>query len=354
MSNKPVLFLIHGMGEHTSTTWHKDHVKVLDDALQSFKAITFTHNKLSSKFKVVPISYNSLFDKRRKMWKEETGKLINIMKKSDKGTEALSQLEADKLVELQASTGKDSFFNTHILDVLLYRYTDVGEQVRVRVAKTITDELIKGSKPRAFHFIAHSLGTSVLHDTLHKMYSSKPWRDASKINTLFTPRNYKADSIMMVANCSRVLQTFIEAYKSRVKPGTGGVCDSCLNINHKYDPICHVMPFEPDSEWRMGRDYVDLEPRLITDPNTHDLSHYFANPSVHVPIFRTLFDSGLITDTQATKALDAYKPKSLNHSLAQLRNELEELAKEPSVKSLQAALDQWAKFSNLIAAWQDA
>ena len=238
-----------------------------------------------------------------------------------------------------------------MLDVLLYRYTDVGEQIRVAVAKSIVEELIKGSKPRAFHFIAHSLGTSVLHDTLHKMYSSKPWRDKKKINSLFTPRNYTADSVMMVSNVSRVVQSFKQAYKSRVKPGTRGVCDSFLNINHKYDPFCQVMPFDPDSEWRIGRNFEDLNPRLITDPNTHDLSHYLANPSVHVPVFKQLFGNDSITAAQAGKALGAYKPKSLNNSVTQLRLELEETVRKPSVMSLQVALDRWAKYSNLIEAW---
>ena len=112
------------------------------------------------------------------------------------------------------------------------------------------------------------------------------------------------------------------------------------------------MPFDPDSEWSGGREFVDVNPRIITEPNTHDLSHYFANPSVHVPIFRQLFGEEGISAAQERKAINTYKSESVVDSIDQLRLDLKEVVREPSVMSLQAALDQWAEFSNLIEAWE--
>ena len=205
MSNKPIVFLLHGMGKNAAASWHNKPVKVLNSALKFYPGLTFSSSSLGRRFDIVPLNYDEFFERRREMWADNFGRLLTEMKKSDGLSRSLSQTGAKRLARIHDSTTNDSFFNTHVLDVLIYRYTLVGEQIRVSIAKQIAGALAEGIN-RPFHFIAYSLGTSVLHDTLHKLYSGASWRNKKRIRRAFKPATMKADSVIMVANVSRVLQ----------------------------------------------------------------------------------------------------------------------------------------------------
>lgn len=349
---KPILFVVHGMGQH-KTGWEKEVKDTLTAAKANYPFLADT--SLASMVKIVPLTYDEEFDKLRKLWKEDAGKVVNFMKKKadagDKFQSLLSPFEADKLLELQVGIEEDSFFNTHVLDVLLYRFTSIGEKVRVKVAKKIVKTLLDQSEEvPSWSIMAHSLGTAVTHDTLHALYAHKVWREG-KVNKLFKPGQYTAHAIIMLANVSRVLQSRVKAYKSRVKPGKKGVCDYFINAHHVLDPFARIKQFEPGDEWLQGQNVGDLynpiSTNVINQPNVHAYTHYLENPRVHVPIFRLFNGEDSIEPDEFKSAYDKFFEASSNDAFQDLRSRLKNLnIGEP--QSFQAVLTAWNDFSAVL------
>lgn len=353
---KPILFVVHGMGKHKSG-WHKEINNALGTALGHYSF--FDDSTLNSWVKIVPITYDDEFEKLRKLWKDDAAKVVKKMQQPDSRDKyqlALSRFEADKLLELQTELGTDSFFNTHVLDVLLYRFTALGEKIRVKVAKSIVSTLMaeSGEVP-SWAVMAHSLGTSVTHDTLHALYADKIWREG-KVKKLFVPGQYTASCVIMLANVSRVLQSRAKAYKSRVKPGNGGMCDYFINAYHQLDPFPRVKQFDPGDEWLGGQNteelYSSISINVINQPNVHAYTHYLENPKVHVPVFRSLIGEIAISNRELKKAYDDFFQNSPNATYRDLRNRLENLnIGEP--ESFQALLETWKRFSDILDDYKD-
>lgn len=348
---KPILFVVHGMGKH-KTGWEKEVKKTLSDATPEYPFLADT--KLSRMAKIVPLTYDDEFEKLRKLWKDDSQKVIKVMQKpdnSDKFQSLLSPFEGDKLLEIQSGLGEDNFFNTHVLDVLLYRFTSIGEKIRVKVAKDIVKTLLdEDEEVPSWSIMAHSLGTAVTHDTLHALYADKIWREG-KVNKLFKPGEYTATAVIMLANVSRVLQSRVKVYKSRVKPGSRGVCDYFINAFHMFDPFARIKQFEPGDEWLKGQNaddlYAPIPTNVINQPNVHAYAHYLENPKVHVPIFRVLNGEDSINDKEFKTAYDKFFKASPNSSFQDFGKKLKKLnIGEP--ESFQAVLEAWSNYANIL------
>ena len=148
-------------------------------------------------------------------------------------------------------------------------------------------------------------------------------------------------------------KSFIEAYKSKVKPGDGGVTGKYLSIHHKYDAFTLVLPFQPDAEWGLNRRYTSIEPRRITHPNVHSLTHYLSDPTVHVPIFRTIYgNANLITKKNIDAAVADHKKNTLSGNVRKLEEELKAIAHNPTADSVDDVIRVYDKFSDLIDSWK--
>jgi len=320
-------------------------------------AASKTHDRFTDYVKIVPLSYDDFFDEQREKWANDASSVSELMTKFPKSDfeSHFSKIEATNLLNLQAGLAKDSFFNTHVLDVLLYRFTTVGERIRVSIAKQIVD-VLRGADAPTFGFMAHSLGTSVIHDTLHALYSHRTWRK-NKISKVFTPGNYKASYLIMLANVSRVLQSPKRnalAYKSKVRPGAGGVCKHMLNVANDYDPFAQVKPFMPGDQWLSGREdkYQHLHLNSVTRPNVHAFTHYLENPAVYTKILQWYTTEGSITDKEKKAAINEYFDTTINSETIEMLSALQKL-KIAEPQSWQEVFAAWAKYSDVIKQFAD-
>lgn len=359
---KHILFVLHGMGKHPAN-WEKEIKDTFNAAMKEFPtfrkgASSNSYDKLTDKVRVVPISYDHFFETQRKKWIDDANSVLKVMKASPGSVmEAqMSEVEATNLLHIQSGLEKDDFFNTHVLDVLLYRFTNIGERIRVRVAKSIVDVLAPtDSGTHSFSIMAHSLGTSVIHDTLHALYSHKKWRE-DRVNKTFSPSGYQASHLILLANVSRVLQSSskgAKAYESKVKPGSGGVCNRMLNIAHDFDPFAQVKPFSPGDKWLAGRKdkYEHVLLNSVTQTNVHSLTHYLENPSVHVPILRAFTSRKSITEAQEAAAYRKYQKTTINHGHKELTKKLQAL-KLSEPRSWQEVLTAWNDYAGLVEQFQ--
>src|SRR5437868_3059677 len=212
-----LLFLSHGMGNGAQPTgapaWFTDIVTGLRVAAKPFahdKDLVLSSPK-AGQVLVVPLTYHPLFDKIRAKWSEqspsESGWLPLL-----KGLAFSDPQVLAKLPGWVATAG--AFFWTHVLDVLLYRYvSELTVPIREEVATQIADawhraDLDNGANT-AVHFVAHSLGTSVLHDSIATLGA----------DPAFSPGTHLIQSVVTCANVSSVLETNFPAYASVDRPG---------------------------------------------------------------------------------------------------------------------------------------
>ncbi len=209
-----------------------------------------------------------------------------------------------------AGATEKNFWWTHVADVALYRcFPTYREAVRAAVMDAVVTAITPrvGAGDTNLSVLAHSLGTSVMHDTLHILGSRQTL--GGKPNA-FLATNFRFENIIMVANVSRLLQTddadVQPVYKSIVRPGkrgqAGSYCQRYLNFRHEADPFTFPRMFEPEG-WdpkRYGNELI----RHYWQPNIHDVGHYLLNPRVHIPILRALTTQKTITPDEAHAAIN--------------------------------------------------
>lgn len=285
------LIVVHGMGQH-------DDVSVKEKVLDSFTAAFGFYKSLngrnpSDSFSVVPVSYNSFFDDYRAKLLKRSGSIADRLAEiDDPASFPLRAVETINAIEM--TLGKDEFFFTHWLDVVLYYITLLSEPIRLRVAEAIANSIAEVGAANV-HVMGHSLGTAVVHDTLAKAYGPANLVAGAKKVLNLSPVEQRLGGVHMVANVSRALQTFVKAGLSIVRPGPMGCTSVFVEYRHKLDPITRIRPFDPtDNDGWVSHDiyrsaYSLIELTSVTEANVHDLGHYLVNPKVHLPMFRLLF-----------------------------------------------------------------
>jgi hypothetical protein len=316
-----VIFAIHGMGDHDAD-WCDSVAATLEKLYGQYafaKLLPF-----ADQFEVKPLFYNDKFDALRKKWESAANEVLALMKPGPHGGGAIAEMTA-----WAAGANRKSFLRTHVLDVLLYRFCPtVTDQVRAAVHHQLMRG-IRGAKQ--WSAIAHSLGTSVLHDTLVWMFD--PASPAA-----LPPQGFRMEVLAMVANVSRVLEssengTRWDAYRSVVQPNvkvTKGVCNSFLNVCHNWDPIPVPKKFKPTADWpdaptrEVPSAFQDIAIDEIEKPKmVHDFEHYLRNPGVHIPLFRTLLAlPDVISREEEKAAVDAHR---VHHPRAKVQKEIDRL-----------------------------
>lgn len=293
-----ILFLVQGMGEQTEGTF--DSWKA---TLRTLYSRYSDGRSMDDQFRFVNINYNHLFEEQRSRWNDALDAILSAG--------AGQGLELPDRETLRTLTG-DNFVGTHILDVLLYRFfPQMAENVRAEVVTQFGAAL--GETPGArFSVLAHSLGTAVAHDAIHALYHSHPTNPGNKLD----PNLFHFDTIAMLANVSRILETDVDVYQSIVRPEKKGVgwkfaCQKMLSASHKWDPLVAPKLFEPAADWpdpatRTEGLFTFARPTLIQDANPHAMEHYLRDPEVHIPLFRYLRYSSWISKAREAEERQAF------------------------------------------------
>ena len=181
------------------------------------------------------------------------------------------------------------------------------------------------------HILAHSLGCSIIHDSLAKQYSDKSKIDYKKNLSIHT---HKLGSINMIANTSRVLQSFIKVKDSLVKPGPTGCTSKFIEYRHILDPITWPMPFNPtdngvwisNDSWNIFKRYKYKRLTSVTseDGNVHNISHYLLNPKVHQENFKNICGIKL-SKSQQKEGYENFYSKTLGNVATELETAVSKL-----------------------------
>lgn len=305
-----LIFFIHGMGQH-GKDWSKDAQALLKEAYASYAELTDL--PFEQHFQCVELIYDNVFEKYRERMKADAQQLAKLM-----GNEGLAPEVVANLINLNASLSKDTFFATHILDVLFYRFLSLAwEPVLNSLHRQILDTLTEAAKKGSVKWsvLAHSLGTAVAHDLLHRMF--KPGNPSlGDAAGRFPPH-----AALFVANVSRLLERETRVYESVVRPSVGrttGVFNYFLSASHKLDPFTKPKAFNPEYDW-LDTDtrnlatprYLQLEISEVLEANVHSLTHYLANPAIHIPFIRSLHGARSVIEAKSEQdAITAHQRKA--------------------------------------------
>lgn len=295
-----LIFLVHGMGKPSSGTYAswKETLREL------YGRYAPNGQNIDDHFKFIEIMYDDLFEEQRSRWNDAIGSILKT------GTQQGIEMPDERSLKLLSG---DHFFGTHILDVLLYRFSPMtAENVRSSVVSQF--DAVLGEAPGAqFSILAHSLGTAVAHDAIHALYHSHPKNPQNKLD----PNFFHFKTIAMVANVSRLLETDVDVYKSIVRPekknvGWNYACRSFLSAAHKWDPFVAPKLFEPSADWpdpvtRSEGLFTFSRPTLFNDWNIHAMEHYLLDPEVHIPLFRYLKFNKWISKTREIEEKKKYR-----------------------------------------------
>jgi len=327
-----VIFLLHGVGEHTQG-WEQSVVAQMRAFCDS--SSQRGEGDFDRRFKCVGINYSALFKDLLTEWATRRDNIDDLA--SQVGAELVERL-------LGWIAGSDEvekdFLWTHAFDVVTYRLLPtVRDAVKVRVGLQLFEGIQGLDENANWSIIAHSFGTAVAHDTLHAWFEQPLPDGRGTLGQSRAPR-----LVQMVANVSRLLQTSPDAFDSTVRPGKA--CDFYHSAHHPFDPVTTIKPFLPANwpgppspeKYRLAV----LEHDYIQQPNIHDLAQYLRHPDVVIPLFRCLaFDTYITKDKEAE-----YREKFQLHGdltdpvLIDLRKRLE--------KAGVGLSDEWAA---LLVAW---
>lgn len=346
--NKHLLFLLHGMGKHADG-WSAGMETAIRDAFKNIPALGTLN--FGDFFEFVPIRYDQHFDDLRKQWAKMGKDLMKFLGPLAKEGEldATSKFIV-KMAKASSALEKDDFVRTHMLDVFLYRFATLSRHtVRTKVAEQILKRLEKLDKtsPIRWSVIAHSLGTSVAHDTLHEMFSA-PGKMHTKLGQLVFP-----SALVMLANVSRVLESDIDVYTSLVAPGAPAdpqrfAVRQYINAFHEFDPIPAPSPFEPVSTWpapgvRDDELYTHRRISDIEDLDVHAAEHHLRNPRVYGPMFNALLEGRLMSADDIDKAYAKYRATLPVTQINQLIDELKSFNPKAGDTAL-GILKKWRDF----------
>jgi hypothetical protein len=294
---KPVVILVHGMGQH-SPGWSASVRSTLVEVAGQYAFFRGPGKALDKRVTFEEIGYDDIFDRTVAGWTDTAGELRNLP-----GDQIWLHDVVDWMDRADDTTR--GLILSHAMDVVLYRFHPA---IRSLVQTTVIDQL-GTAIDRAFSHdpntrvsvIAHSLGTAVAHDALHHL-ASHPWGGRP---SGFAPNLWRPVSITMLANTSRLLEGSVRQADSVVRPGPSGDRDSyCLRFNqfhHDMDPV--TWPKPPDLTSFDQSRVTDRSVDHYHDPNVHGFAHYLAHPAVHIPVLESIVSPRAVSPSEELDAL---------------------------------------------------
>ena len=339
-----ILFLIHGMGAGerpaNDPRWWTGVVDGLRRSAKKYghdKDFTLGSPSAAGQVLVVPLTYHDIFDDVRAKWRAEKGSepgwipLLQQLAFNDPNAMA-------KLPGWVQTAG--SFFWSHVLDVLLYRFvSDYTIPIREIVATQIGEAWSKADLDNGtntpVHFLSHSLGTAVLHDSIAFLAA----------DPAFGAGTHMISSIISCANVSSVLENGFPAYDSIDRPRSAtppGMTSAQFSFRHELDPIAEVVKtFRGDEHGWPAKGYRDEVTLDVKDWNVHGYDHYLANPVTHLRLFERLWPTEPWAGVR-NKAIDEYKNAPgtpCPMAIAQARKDLGAIFSKPFPHTLLGFID---------------
>ena len=287
-----LLFVIHGMGAGAQPANAPPWWNGLVDGVRR-SASQYGHggdlvlkSPKAGQTLVVPLTYHDLFDDIRARWSQQSPSEAGWLPL----VESLLHADPQTMARIPSWVNTaGAFFWTHVLDVLLYRYVnEFRAPIRDRVATGIAEawhraDLDNGA-PTSVHLLAHSLGTSVLHDSIGVLAQDPG----------FSPGTHLISTMITCANVSSILATNFPAYDSvdrpvDAAPPPDGMTAAHFSFRHELDPIAAVKVFRGDQHGWPAEGYRDTVTIDVKDWNVHGYTHYVDNPLVHLRLFERLW-----------------------------------------------------------------
>ena len=332
--SKHVLFFLHGMGQHDAS-WHQDGLDVLRSAFQEYDHLRSLN--FEDVFDPHPVVYDDLLQEIRNRAKEDFGQfkssLLDSLAESEASIKSSLERQLDRYQELAGVN--DGFIWTHLLDVILYRFSNT---VRMAIDTSVAEQILKTIKRAhtSWSVLAHSLGTSVAHNTINSLYNTGLVdANGNRVDPI-SPEETRCTTLMMISNVSRVLQRAdAKVYETKVKPGSpssGRLCSFYLNARHKLDLVTKPKPFNPDlwpDEVTFSTErYQHIRPSHIAFEKheierVHAFDHYLMNPRVHVPLFRSILGRFIVGPEEFRAAKARFDSDSKSQSIDRAREILE-------------------------------
>lgn len=358
---KPIVVLIHGMGNHTAPkvdrgergSFGRECIDSFNTALQMYPALR--NQRIEDSVNFVEIHYNHLFDKIRQQMAQNGEKISSLMGGAPAAFGGIPGF-VQSIIDFESSLDGDDVIFTHWLDVILYKL-HYGEFVRTHVAEKLGD-IISRNSTSDIHILAHSLGSAVIHDSLHKIYNHE-YAEEDNIADL-SPATHKLASVWQIANVSRLANSVLpiaDPYKTLVKPGMGlkGITRSMMNIHHRLDPFTRIKPFKrtDNGKWISNalfrRGYKDIETTDITEINTHSITQYLHDPAVHLCLFQRL---GIKRPPPAQRkaAAEQYKNLILQDAKTRLQEKFDGIVTGNSA-TFKEFFDSAKALKEVMAAW---
>jgi hypothetical protein len=301
-----VLFLLHGIGQRApdnapdkpaaaAAGWSKGAVDLLIKLAKKYDPNSdVSLNPGPDGVRIVPLSYCEVIIRQLLLW-DDFGS-TDVAGAFDA---KFPQLGPGRIGQLQGISKTDApFFWNGPVDVLFYRLfldREIRAHLREQIAQALTSSASGALPPCSF--ICHSLGTSVLHDTLAELLGAP--------DQFGGIANMDIQFYASVANVSKVLQSVANPHRSRVRPieapGDGMTIAGVrqfLNVHNIADPVAHIGLFRPDWTTSNYRNVEITEPKFI---DVHGLVRYLEHPQVHIPILRAACAVN-ITQEQEKKA----------------------------------------------------
>jgi hypothetical protein len=352
--SKPIVLLVHGMGTHransdTITDSNKETPNITEEFVAGLadaaKRFNIKDYDISKNVSIHEFNYShrleeirqDITDSLKDLSEENATKKIKTLLKS--GAKGLGL--AKDIIDFHGKLGEDSFLTTHWLDVLIYGSTFWGEEIRVRLVEKI-NELFRDTFPRDIHIIGHSLGTSVVHDTLFKLYNNK-FKEKDKGKHRDIQLNaMRVKSLWSFANVSQLITSILGGIGNPnddvVQSGIDGCCGYMYNVHNKFDPFTWVKPYKPKTQGA----FIDIEVEDLRIANTHDLKEYVASPEVARMIMLEIDPLiGKINQKALESARKKYEKTTLNGKVDNLKTKLNAFKKSKNVKSLLATFTAW-------------
>lgn len=343
---KHVIFLVHGLGD-TVPGWSAPVQELIKQKYQLYKISTL--GKFDNDFAFKELNYNHVFEGHIETWKENASAVTNILEASGIQSDLLSTL-----MGFSSKAARKEFANTHVLDVVLYRFMKgIKSQVISHISEQLVGKLNEASTVPTYSIICHSLGTAVMHDVMQANLTTPhfPLSTAHGVPEVY----------MTLANVSRVLEdSDTNVYSSAVRPRLQDNnrlygCNQFINVAHMLDPFTMVRTFKPG--WKKGAakplnslkfdSYQALRIAGLTGFNAHDLEHYLAHPGTHVPLFRGLISKGAIKQAEFKKQLADHKKTTVAGQFNTVKTAVANIQLTDQ-SSLSDAIKAWADYQLLV------
>lgn len=296
MRLEQVLFVIHGIGEHADAVvgrsdarvWSREVVDLLREACADYPQIG------RDALTIVPILYDDVFSTYQRTWQ--------------KLAEQLGDTPLGRATEWLAKADEPGFVWGSIADIALYKgLPAVRTQVITEVAATIARTIAERGPSARYSILAHSLGTAVAHDVVHKL-ATVPIDG----NSALMPPAFRFDNFFALANVSRLVAADDPHFydETRVRPFDCGLPESeCavshyVSFRHVADPIPSVVRFSRPTWSKEHFHRVDL--RHFRDLNVHAFNHYLASPRVIDRVLYRLYGPAAVPPDLMRRRIDAF------------------------------------------------